>query len=576
MKARWLWFWICVILGLVMLVCGLLVPMHLRAVDAGVLARAGRSGPSLLEEGQTLASEGKLGTALMLAQAARSAGLPGWDRLSDTVTNLARHNPAALVWGDDGRVANLFGGRDALPRVQDDQQVVPSDTLPFTDFIVREANRDAALAHLRGSPVAAVQELLRTRSLNNTVLFPPSSSASGQAFDAAVCIGGLLLDGNRLTPGLSREIFNLAARANRGGGSQPLEQSLMDFLALGRRFNWDQLTAFVAGIPDAATLHELAGEADTAKEKLPVLFAAVQLSGQPADVADYLATFPDTGLADLGAGLEYGAGGVSELAKSGRRFYDPAFERRVIAYNPFGAFFYFAAKVCYHNPWPALAGKWLLYLLAGFFAAMALHFARPAVSALERPLQVRGFHLLREFLFSLAFLLVVLLLSEPFLAQESQKGEGFSLRLHLPMVGGVVPGGIAGIKQTVMNPTILITLCVFFVLQALLYISCLVKLAEIRRQQVPPRMKLKLLENEDHLFDAGLYLGFVGTIVSLIIASLHFVQFSLMAAYSSTSFGIIFVVIFKIFHLRPTRRKLLLEAEMHDAVYPPAAAPAIA
>ena len=180
-------------------------------------------------------------------------------------------------------------------------------------------------------------------------------------------------------------------------------------------------------------------------------------------------------------------------------------------------------------------------------------------------MQVRGIHLLREFLFSLAFLLVVLLLSEPFLAQESQKGEGFSLRLHLPMTGGVVTGGIAGIKQTVMNPTILITLCVFFVLQALLYISCLVKLAEIRRQQVPPRMKLKLLENEDHLFDAGIYLGFVGTIVSLIIFSLGLVKFSLMAAYSSTSFGIVFVVIFKIFHLRPARRKLLLEAEAGSA-----------
>jgi len=99
------------------------------------------------------------------------------------------------------------------------------------------------------------------------------------------------------------------------------------------------------------------------------------------------------------------------------------------------------------------------------------------------------------------------------------------------------------------------------VLQALLYVACLVKLAEIRRQQIPPRMKLRLLENEDHLFDAGLYLGFVGTIISLIVASMGLVKFSLMAAYSSTSFGIIFVVIFKIFHLRPARRKLLLEAE---------------
>jgi hypothetical protein len=34
-----------------------------------------------------------------------------------------------------------------------------------------------------------------------------------------------------------------------------------------------------------------------------------------------------------------------------------------------------------------------------------------------------------------------------------------------------------------------------------------------------------------------------------------------MAAYSSTSFGIIFVSVFKIFNLRPERRRLLLAAD---------------
>jgi hypothetical protein len=103
------------------------------------------------------------------------------------------------------------------------------------------------------------------------------------------------------------------------------------------------------------------------------------------------------------------------------------------------------------------------------------------------------------------------------------------------------------------------------VLQALIYSACLVKLAEIRRQRVLPRIKLKLLENEDHLFDAGLYLGFAGTIVSLILVSLGVIKPSLMAAYSSTSFGIIFVSVFKIFHLRPERRKLLLQSETEPA-----------
>jgi hypothetical protein len=47
----------------------------------------------------------------------------------------------------------------------------------------------------------------------------------------------------------------------------------------------------------------------------------------------------------------------------------------------------------------------------------------------------------------------------------------------------------------------------------------------------------------------------------LILVSLGVIQFSLMAAYSSTSFGIIFVSILKIFNVRPARRQLLLQAE---------------
>jgi hypothetical protein len=207
-----------------------------------------------------------------------------------------------------------------------------------------------------------------------------------------------------------------------------------------------------------------------------------------------------------------------------------------------------------------LGVKWLLYLLAGFFLAEAAHFARPAVSSLEQPLQVRGFHVAREALFALGFLLVVLLLSEPFLSQEGQRMD-FPIRLRLPTVGNLLPAGTLNSHGSFMNQLNLLTLLLFFVLQGLLYTACLVKLAEIRRQRVLARMKLRLLENEDHLFDAGLYLGFVGTIISLILVSLGIGKFSLMAAYSSTSFGIIFVSVFKIFHLRPARRKLLLEAE---------------
>jgi len=246
------------------------------------------------------------------------------------------------------------------------------------------------------------------------------------------------------------------------------------------------------------------------------------------------------------------------LLQRNLRLYSSDSIERIATRAGLGAFSQFAVDYCWRKPWFARILKWLLFLVGGFLLAAALHFVRPA--ALDLPSYVRGFHVAREILFALGFLVVVLLLSEPFLSQESQKME-FPFRVRLPTVGQAVPKAIASAKRTLMDQKSLLTLLLFFVLQGLIYTACVVKLAEIRRQRVVPRIKLRLLENEEHLFDAGLYVGFAGTIVSLILVSMEFFKFSLMVAYGSTSFGIVFVSIFKIFHLRPARRRLLLESE---------------
>jgi hypothetical protein len=374
-------------------------------------------------------------------------------------------------------------------------------------------------------------------------------------------------------------VLALAATSHLSGDPQRLEQVLLDLMSLGQRFNWGELAAFVGQIQDPETLRLLANLVRRNEGQLPLVFAAVQLSGKPAQVAAYLMNFSRSGVKDLGVSLRYGVGGVNELLRRNRQLYSSRWNQEPVGLTVSGAVRALAAELCWRLPWLGLTVKWLIYLTAGFLLAAALHFARPAATTLERPLQVRGFHIAREMLFALGFLLVVLLLSEPFLAQESQK-VAFPFRLRLPTVGSVVPAGTPGVNRTIMNQLShlsLLTLLLFFVLQGLLYTGCLVKLAEIRRQNLPSRVKLKLLENEDHLFDAGLYVGFAGTIISLILVSLGVIQPSLMAAYSATSFGIIFVSVFKIFHLRPLRRKLLLEAEAAPAeTLSPAAAPRLA
>lgn len=574
--SRWVWFFFCAVLGLAMLACGLAVPIHLRAVDTSVLRKAGATSNQLVDRIGSLIHDEQLGAADLLAQAANHEKIAGAEPLITATAKLGAQKPSLLLWGEpETRLETLFSNVSAQAKYE-----------PFTDFLVREENRARVLALLHVSSRPLARELLLARSITNTTIFAPSDSAAGQPFDAAIAVCGLLLEEGRLNVGLSNSIFVCAIDANHGGSPQRLEEVLLDLMSLGQRFNWGQLVCFIKEIPDPATLRVLTqfvrrtdptppkqdGDPELAHTDLSEtnvqraqLFSSVYLSGLPTEVVKYLSTFSQTGLDDLGASLRFGVGSLQELLKRNQRLHDFSLARQ-ISPAPLHTWF---SDLSWKSPGVAIGSKWFFILASGFLMAMSLHYARPAVSALEQPLQVGGFHFYREILFALGFLLVVLLLSEPFLSQESQK-LSFPFRIRIPMAGALAPAATNIAKKSFMNQFSLLTLLLFFVLQGLIYISCLVKLAEVRRQKVPSRIKLKLLENEEHLFDAGLYLGFAGTIVSLILVSLGVIQPSLMAAYGSTSFGIVFVSIFKIFNLRPLRRKFLLEAETQPQ---PAAAP---
>jgi hypothetical protein len=534
-KVRWLWFGLCLVFSGLMLACGWLVPAHLRAVEVPVLQRAGEGSASVVDKGLALANANNADAARLLLQAAQAEQIPGTERLA-----------AALA---------AHAGTDLLfPRGP------AADSIPVTSLVIRSETRESSLAYLETTGSPAVRELLRARALTNTVVFSPSSSASGQAIDSAISICGLLLAGNHLSPGLGDAILERSASAATHADARPFEEMLMDVMSLGQRLSWGQLVAFVSRINDPPTLALLAGQMRNAGPQLPELFAAVVVSGKPDRVATYLNDFNQTGLNDLSASLREGEGGVDEFLRRHERLYVVSPRQTWLTAGPVAWFVRVTTYCALHAPWSALMLKWFFYLAGGFLLAVAGHFALPAPAQIEEPLRVRGFHVIRECMFAVGFLLVVVLLSEPFLAQESQKAAPV-FRLRLPQVGSVAGGATALIKTGLMDTRSLITLAFFFVLQGLIYSACLAKLAEIRRQKVPPRVQLKLLENEEHLFDGGLYLGFAGTIVCLILVSLGVIQQSLLAAYSSTSFGIIFVVIFKIFNLRPVRRRLLLQAE---------------
>ena len=112
-----------------------------------------------------------------------------------------------------------------------------------------------------------------------------------------------------------------------------------------------------------------------------------------------------------------------------------------------------------------------------------------------------------------------------------------------------------------MEPTTLITVLIFGAIQMAVYVICVRKINEIGRLREPASVRLRLLENEENLFDSGLYVGIGGTAAALVMQVLQLVEANLLAAYSSNLMGIICVALVKIGHVRTARRRLILESQ---------------
>src|ERR1043166_6551719 len=504
------WLSICVIGGVLLLACALLVPAHFRAVGAAVIERAGKgtpgaATPSLVEEGVTFLSVEKLGPARMLLLAAKSEGVSRHDILGMGVAQFTRDNPTLVALG---------GASPLFEKVPAAQVRVTAPT-PVIDLLARRAVREQTLEFAQQSRRPGVQQILKNRALTNTTHFPAALTSSGQALDASILTAALLYQGDYLTPSF-REAFEwLAMQANKGGDPGELELVYLDLLSVGRRLDWVSLTEFIKRIENISALRELAEAMRVHEEAVPQIFSSVVVSGNAGGVAKYLSTFPETGLNDINFALRHGRGAIELLVKQQQRIYTGSHIRRtIVSYDPFGAFFYGLAPAGVASRAGALLIKYLFLLLATFCMARAIGF-------ITVPLEHRaGLRFTADFVLAVAFAFILAVATEPFIGAPNQL-EQFSMRFQIPtIVSAATAAKLQNMTRPYMNNQLSLTsLLVFFVLQALIYIWCLTKLAQIRREPTTPKMKLRLIDNEDHLFDAGLYIGFAGTVISLILVA---------------------------------------------------------
>jgi len=539
---KWVGLIVLAVAGLVLIALGLTVPAHLRALDARVVLKEQSPNTSLVDEGLALASQGKLGPAILLLQAAQQEQLAETARLQSEVERIIRTRPIDLVLGgQDPSLASIVKVPEGRPR-----------PVPIVDLLIARESRERVLQLLGNSSYPSMSRLLAIRNMTNTTHFPPVSSASGQPLEAAILVTGLLLHENQLSVPLRDRIEYLVSRARWDNNLELLELIFLDVLSLGRHFSWVELSDFVSRIQDPLTLQRLASQLAAAEGlDRSRVFSAVHMSHAPAQVAAYLSLFEKTGLNDLSYSLRAGKAGLRVVLEQQQRIYRPTPSMAALmARNPL------APSVTDFVAGSQLAGlivKLLCLACGAFLIALGLTRAFPAGAGL------RTFWL-PEAVFTLGFLAVALLLTEPFLGAQNQTSH-FPLQWKFPMANGPLRSAIEKKVNPMVDTLSFVSLITFLMIQIIIYIFCRRKLGEIQKQELPSKLKLRLLENEEHLFDAGLYVGFVGTVLSLVCVSIGLIKPSLMAAYSSTSFGIIFVTILKIFYLRPYRKQLIIDTE---------------
>ncbi|MEN9572607.1 MAG: hypothetical protein RL514_462 [Verrucomicrobiota bacterium] len=529
------------VLSVVLLILGTLLPANWKSLHPALLARAGHGTP----------------TAASLGLAAVKAQRPG-------VANLAL---AAAVTVKDEQVPKLtadlaalgaqrgwttWGGRDAfIESVFKDKEISRPASEVILPFLLSETNRAVLREHLATARSPGVQAILQTRELSSTTQFIPVGRPGGQPFEATILLTALLYQGERFAPLLAADLRATAEKANETRVAGEWETVCMDLLTLARRMDWMQLSELVRVLPNAKALSDFVQLTKAVPDGLPVLYTASLLTRAPDQVAGYLLRFGKAGAGDLTQALAHGEGAVRLLLE------------RALPLGPARATPGFFAGWTLAAPRGMLAAKAICFLLAGLGFFLVWSELSPVRNGSRAAAGVRVIHGQRAVV-GLGLALMLLAAGEPFLLKPLGSPE-FRLRLKLPVLtNSPVPNqktdSATKLKPRMELSTIL-SIALFAGLQVAVYAVCLMKIREIEMSTASPQLKLRLMENEENLFDSGLYVGIAGTACALVMQVVQVIEANLLAAYASNLFGIVCVALVKIRHVRAAKRRLIVECQ---------------
>jgi hypothetical protein len=535
-----------------------LIPAHLRSVDLAVLEANAANGDAVDAVLNETIRSAHIGSTLRILKATQVPPATA-NAYEAQVQALIDQRPSLLASGGSDRILEDFL---ELVQFKPGRGIEPTPLLPQLLPRSERASLGAMLAESNNANVAA---LLGARDIPGLIRLHPASHAAGAPYDAGILTLALLIEGGHFSPALAQQIGQTAAQASLGtpAAVRALEDFAIATLSLGRQLDHRSLADLAHMTNSLSDWGEMATLFRSQPERIDVLYTALRFEQASSPIFSYLSLYPETGNKDLDAALKNGPSATQELLSEALPIYRPAGLAATVVpflsqYRPQDL-----VKLSLENRSGALALKAGLLLFSGLAFALAMGAAWRASLSDTKPIARSTPSIIaRNFFISLVVALTLWALFEPeILKSKNTETDSDSA----PRIEFVVADSLQSLKSPVkamqeLNQVTLLVLALFFIAQLVIYCFCLIKLKEIGKQKLSASLKLKLLENEENLFDFGLYLGLGGTVLSLILVAVGIVEASLMAAYASTLFGILFVAMLKVLNLRPYRRHLIMEA----------------
>lgn len=540
--------------ALLAILFGMSIPSHFRSVSPLVLEAANAGTPGLAATAAAYLDAGQPGRAQPLLRLLGREH-PDTIPLSERQAALLRQFPHYRWSGGPAPFYEAF--LQQAPFLREDEPSVLASLLPAE-------NRSRLLGFLQSSPSQIVQRMLAMRGLGGWQIFFPVNSVSGQPLDAAILTLALLEQSSALQGDLRAALLSDIELSHSGDATAQLrlEALLAALLTLGRHSDWHQLEHWFRNAPDREALLFAAAAIQEDPQRQDLLFALLALQADPTAIATYTGLHADSAWRALRTASVMGSGAVQSLLAIGKPLYQPPAiwyripERIRASQNAFKGFAESA-------PAGALVVRVAAFALCGFLLVGMLRGV--VLGPQPRGRRSRTLWQLDRLAGAAVVTILLWVLIEPGLLEFHPNQQGV-LQIQLAQLLPDSPPDTSSIPM--IDQVTIIVLVLFFVLQLFVFLFGLLKMAEIRRLAVSAAVKLRLLDNEENLFDLGLYVGLGGTVSSLILIVLQFVDASLMAAYASTLFGILFVGILKVGFVRPFRRSLVLASSGDTAPGP--------